>query len=317
MLALLMVMPSALSSMSEGLIHEFRRSLSDLPTTFSLSSLLMRGVAVLTPVAPGFLILAGTSVGVAVFSTVVQVGFVMSPEALTPNLAKLNPLSGVKRLLSIAGAFDVFKSTLKLCLFGYLVYLAIAGHWPEVARFSVLTPTASLSAMGNILRDVAMRVSLLWLALSGLDYFFQRKQTDKQLRMTKQEVRREMKDQESSPEMKAARMRRRRDLGKGSLREALKLADVIVTNPTHFAVAIQYDPQKHYAPMVVAKGQDLVAAKIREFAKETRVPVVPNPRLARALYKQCDVGDFVPRELFQAVAEVLAYVYKTIKRVKS
>ncbi len=317
MLALLMVMPAALSSTSSGLIHEFKRSLADLPMQITMASLTQRGMAVLSPVIPGFIMLAGTSVGVAVFSTVAQVGLVLSPEALSPSFSKLNPLAGFKRLLSASGAFEVFKSTLKMCVFGYMVYLAIAGHWPEVSRLTVLTPAASLSAIGNILKDVAMRVALLWLALSLLDYFFQRKQIDKQLRMTKEQVRREMKDQESSPEMKAARMRRRRQLGKGSLREALRLADVVVTNPTHFAVAIQYDPQKHHAPLVVAKGQDLVAANIRGFAKELQIPLVPNPRLARALYKQCEVGDYVPRDLFQAVAEVLAYVYKTLKRVRS
>jgi len=122
---------------------------------------------------------------------------------------------------------------------------------------------------------------------------------------------------ETSPELKMAQAMRRRRLAKNRLRQAVQDADVVVTNPTHYAVAIKYDQGKLHAPVVVAKGADFLAAKIREIALEGKVPIVPNPPLARALYQKCEIGDFVPRELFQAVAEVLAYVYRTIKKVRT
>jgi flagellar biosynthetic protein FlhB len=134
--------------------------------------------------------------------------------------------------------------------------------------------------------------------------------------MTKQEVKQEYKEMEQSAELKGAIAQRRRRLSKMRMAEAVRNADVIVTNPTHFSVALKYDTKKMHAPMVVAKGADVLAFRIREIAKENRVPIVPHPPLARQLYKKCEIGDYVPRELFQAVAEVLAYVYRTIKKIK-
>jgi flagellar biosynthetic protein FlhB len=161
------------------------------------------------------------------------------------------------------------------------------------------------------MKGIALRIAATWLVVAGIDYFFQRKQVDRQLRMSKEEVRQEMKDAETSPELKMAQARRRR-MNRGRMMEAVKTADAIITNPTHYSVAVKYKPGKDHAPMVVAKGLDLLALKIREIAKEHHIPIVPNPPLARALYKECELGDYVPRELFQGVAEVLAYVYKTI-----
>jgi flagellar biosynthesis protein FlhB len=172
------------------------------------------------------------------------------------------------------------------------------------------------AVIGGLAHTVLLRVGIVWLVIAAVDYFFQRKEVDKQLMMTKDELKREMKEQEGSPEVKAAQYRRRRQLAKGSLASKLKSADVVVTNPTHFAVAIAYERSKMHAPMVVAKGQDYLALRIREFAKDLEVPVVENPPLARQLYRTCEVGDPVPRDLFGPVAEVLAYVYQTLRRVK-
>jgi flagellar biosynthetic protein FlhB len=163
-----------------------------------------------------------------------------------------------------------------------------------------------------VIREIGLKVGFVWLGLAGLDYFLQRKQTDKQLRMTKEEVKQEMKEMEGSPELRAAIAQRRRKLSRRMM-QAVKTADAVITNPTHYAIAIKYETGKMHAPQVVAKGVDLIALRIREVAKESKVPIVPNPPLARQLYKKCELGDYVPRELFQAVAEVLAYVYKTLR----
>jgi flagellar biosynthesis protein FlhB len=201
-------------------------------------------------------------------------------------------------------------------LFMYVGWTAIQGSWPIIVNLSGTTAVQTLVAVGGIMKSIALRIAFLWLVLGALDYFFQRKQVDKQLRMSKEELKQEMKESETSPELRMAQMARRRRLSKGRMMDAVKTADVIVTNPTHFAVAIKYEPNKSHAPIVVAKGADFLAAKIREVAGDNRIPIVPNPPLARALYKQCEIGDYVPRELFQAVAEVLAFVYRTLKKVK-
>jgi flagellar biosynthetic protein FlhB len=136
------------------------------------------------------------------------------------------------------------------------------------------------------------------------------------LMMTKEEVKQEMRQQEQSPEIRGAMIRKRRQMARGRMMQNLLKADVVITNPTHFAVALQYDTKTQSAPIVVAKGVDILAAKIREVAAEHSIPIVPNPPLARAIYKQCELGDIIPRDLFQPVAEILAYVYKTIKNVR-
>ena len=188
--------------------------------------------------------------------------------------------------------------------------------WGAISNIWGLTPIGSLSVIGGIIRTILFRVAFLWLVLAVADFVFQKKQVNDQLKMTKQEVRQEMKDAEASPELKGARMRQARKFSRMRMAQAVKAADVIITNPTHFAVALSYNQGKSHAPVVVAKGVDHLALKIREIAKEAKVPIVENRPLARALHKQCEVGDFVPRELFQSVAEVLAYVYRMTKKVK-
>jgi flagellar biosynthesis protein FlhB len=271
----------------------------------------------LGPSLPGLAMIAVTALGVGLCLNFAQVGFVMSGEAMQPSLAKLNPFTGLKRLFSARAGFEGGKAVFKTLVFGLVAWTSIASSWPELVALGWTTPMGAISGAGSLIHSIVLKISGLWLALALGDYFFQRKQTDKQLRMTKDEVKREMKETETSPELKAAQAQRRRQLSRSRLSEAVRQADVIITNPTHFAVAIQYDPQKQHAPQVVAKGQDHLAAKIREIAGESKVPLVPNPPLARALYRQCEVGDFIPRDLFQPVAEVLAYVYKTIKKVRA
>jgi flagellar biosynthetic protein FlhB len=315
-IALLMTLPLALSKLASAMLGTMRFALANPTEDPSFSGLQHRFLTCLVPVLPGIAIIMAVAVGVALVSNFAQVGLVFSPEALAPNFAKMNPLEGFKRMLSSRGAFETGKAALKAILFGYLAYSAIMSRWSDVSHLGFLNTMGGLQAIGEIMRTMALRIAIVWAILAGADYYFQRKQTNKGLMMSKQEVKQEHKESEGSPEVKMARHRRRHKLRRQRMRQAVQAADVVVTNPTHFAVAIQYSPTKGHAPIVVAKGQDLVAARIREFAKEAKVPIVANPPLARALHKQCEVGDFVPRELFQAVAEVLAYVYKTLGRVR-
>lgn len=312
-IVLISALPGIMSTMGNGFLSAVRNNYATLPTDAAPGTLARSLTMALQPALPGIGLLLALTVTVSIFATFLQTNFNFSFKAITPSFQKIDPFQGAKRLFSPQQAMQGVKAFLKFLLFGMVAYRAILDNWQAFSNLSELPSGAALVMVGNTLRGVAMKIAGVWFVLAALDYIFQRKQMDKQLKMTKDEVKREMKDSDGSPEIKAARMQRRRKLMKQRVRDAVKSADVIVTNPTHYAVALKYDPEKSHAPIVVAKGVDHLAARIREFAKEDRVPVIPNPRLARALYKQCEVGDPIPRDLFAAVAELLAYVYQVLK----
>lgn len=316
LLALSLVLPMAMGRLATDSLQSMRTALVNVPTDPSGASMASFVMVFLRPGVILFLTVSAVALAVGLAANFAQVGFVMSAESMAPSLEKLNPIQGFKRLFSARAGVEGLKTIVKSLLFGYIAYNAIAGRWEEVVGLAWLTPAAASVHIGDILHTILLRVSLVWLGLALLDYLFQRKQIDKQLRMTKDELKREMKDQETSPELKATMAQRRRKLAKGRMMDRVKEADVVITNPQHFAVAIKYDRSSMHAPMVVAKGADYLALRIREMAQSSRVPIVPNPPLARALYKKCEIGDFVPRDLFQAVAEVLAYVYRTLSKVR-
>jgi flagellar biosynthetic protein FlhB len=316
MAILVALLPAIFANMGAAFLQGFRNGMAGMPTETSYGTMNRYIWSALTPPLIALIPLMGVAMIIGVAANFGQVGFVLSPEVLNPSLNKINPLSGFKRLLSRDSVFEALKATAKTALFGYIAWGVIDSNMSQIANLSWGTPMGALEKIGSLAHAVFMRVALVWLVMAAVDYFYQRKRVAKQLRMTKEEVKQEYKEMEQSPELKAAMAMRRRRLSRTRMAEAVRSADVIVTNPTHFSVALKYDREKMVAPQVVAKGQDLLALKMREVAKEHRVPIVPHPPLARQLYKKCEVGDSVPRELFQAVAEVLAYVYKTIKRVK-
>ncbi len=317
LIVLLMAMPVAIGLLGKGFAGGLTTGMRIMPRDASPASILRYCLSVLQPSLGGLAMIFAIALALGVTCNVAQVGLVLSGESLSPNFAKLNPLEGFNRLLSTNAVFDAGKALFKSLLFGFIAFSAVAGSWGALLGLGMVPAQAGLIATGDIARGMAFKVVGVWLALAGIDYFFQRKRVDKMLRMTKEEVKQEMRQQEQSPEIRGALQRKRRQMARGRMMQNLKKADVVVTNPTHYAVALMYDQQKQTAPVVVAKGADLLAAKIREVAKEHEIPIVPNPPLARALYRQCELGDVVPRELFQAVAEVLAYVYKTIGRVRT
>ena len=315
--ALLAILPAAGASMGQGAIAAFKGAIQTMPAAPApgdLGGLALRSTA---PMLGGLALVLAVAMLVGVLSNVGQVGFKLTPEALAPKFEKLNPLTGFQRMLSKQGAMETAKGVVKTLLFGYLAYGVLRSSWLDLMALGEVSPGVALGVVGGVLKAIGMRLIPTWLVLAAVDYGVQWKRVDDQLKMTKDEVKREAKEGQTSPEVLRERAKRARRMAQGGMMKAIKTADVVVTNPTHYAIAIKYDHGKHAAPVVVAKGVDFLAAKIREEAKANRVPLVPNPPLARALYKQCEVGDPVPHELFRAVAEILAHVYRTLRRVQA
>ena len=311
-----LMLPTVVSHLGAGIFTSLHGTIAEPPREISFASVMHVFAGMLYPAlaAVGPLILCLMVSGLA--ANFAQVGFVFSSESLKPSWEKVNPFSGFKRLFSIRTTFEGLKAVFKMLVFSWVAYAAIAANWSSLVWLVYLPASQSASVIGGVIHTILLRIAGVWLALALADYIFQRKQIDKQLRMTKDELKREMKEQEGSPEIKAAIFHKRRKLLRGGLAKRMMQADVVVTNPTHFAVALKYKRSEMHAPMVIAKGQDYLALKIREFAADLKVPVIEDAPLARALYKQCEVGDFVPRDLFAAVAEVLAYVYKSVKSAR-
>lgn len=313
---LLFVLPFVLGNLGRAFLASMSFGMRGLPREADFTSLGKYTLAVLWPCAAALVPLIAAAMCVGIAANLAQVGFTFSGEALNPKFEKLNPISGLKRLFSVAGTLEGGKAALKSFLFGWLAWTSVNAHWPDLVALGYQPPAATFAVVGSLLRSISLKVAIAWLALAVMDYLFQRRRVNKELMMTKEELKQEMRESETSPELKNAQSQRRRRLLKGRMADNVKKADVVITNPTHYAIAIQYEHGKMAAPVVVAKGMDYMAARIRELAAENHVPIVPDPPLARALYTKCDVGDTVPRELFQAVAEVLAFVYKTIKQVR-
>jgi flagellar biosynthesis protein FlhB len=244
-----------------------------------------------------------------VLANVLQVGFKPSPKALKADFKKLNPMSGLKQLFGPNTIVEAVKSVLKVGAVGTIVFLALYPKLDEMAALVGMPPQALLPALAELVLHIAQRAALAYLAIAAADFFYQRYRFDKQLRMDKEEVKQEHKQQELPNEVKGAQRRRAMELARARMMDAVPTADVVVTNPTHFSVALRYDSDKP-APVVVAKGTDHLALRIRREAADHGVMVVPDPPLARALYASVDIGHMIPEEMFAAVAQLLAYVYK-------
>ncbi|MCC6237085.1 MAG: flagellar biosynthesis protein FlhB [Dehalococcoidia bacterium] len=266
--------------------------------------LIWRGLAILLPL---FLGVAALSI----LGGVLQTGFVLSAEAIKPQFSRLNPLQGAKRVFASKRSYVlVVVSTIELVFVSFVAYLAIRAHLDDLLSLGVrrdLRPSLAIAV--TIAFDVTLKVCLALLAVAAADFVFQRMEWISQLRMTKQEVKDEHRQNEGDPQVKQRMARLRRSLMTRVL-ASVPQADVVLTNPTHYAVAIKYDPASDRAPRVLAKGQDYLAQRIREVAVEHRVPIMQNPPLTRAIFRAVPVNQEIPPDLYEAVAEVLAFVYR-------
>jgi flagellar biosynthesis protein FlhB len=252
---------------------------------------------------------------VATASTLAQGGLVLSSDALAPNFNRLNPVKNVQQLFSLAGFSRILRSLLPSAAIFYLAQRAILAAAPLIVHAARLSSRALLALIGGLCFSVAWQSSFVLLAWAGVDYILQRQTYEKSLRMTKQEVKLEAKDTDQNPATRSRFRQLRRELLRKSLQRDVKRATAVITNPTHYAVAIEYRPTTMAAPVVVAKGRNLIAQKIKELARWNEVPIVENPPLAQALYKAADVGQMIPPRLYAAVAEILAFLYRAQMRM--
>ncbi len=246
---------------------------------------------------------------VAFIVSLVQVGWTVSGKAMQPKLEKFNPINGFKRIFSKEAIFNLIKSILKVALIFYIAYASIRDQANNLFILYDISLNQAISLIGSIIIDTGLRISIVYLVLGVADYIYQRHKFNEDMKMTKQEVKDEYKDTEGDPQIKGQQRQRMREASQRRMMQDVPKADVVITNPTHLAVAIRYDAQQESAPVVLAKGEDYLALKIRETAKEHQVAIMENKPLARALYATVDVGQEIPPELYQAVAEILAVVY--------
>ena len=246
-------------------------------------------------------------------STLVQVGFMYNEEALEWKWERLDPVQGFRRMFSMRALIEGFKACLKLTVILGLSYWLLKDQIETLPRLMSFSISEIIGFLGSLTTRLLMGVGLFMLTLSGLDYMYQRWELEKEMRMTKQEVKEEVKSREGDPMIRARIKRVQREFAQKRMMEEIPKADVIVTNPTHIAVALKYDANM-VAPAVIAKGADLIAEKIRELAREHNIPIVENKPLARTMFKTLKIGQAIPKELYTAVAEVLSYVYRLKKK---
>jgi len=247
---------------------------------------------------------------ISILGTIVQTGFVWSTKNFELNLDRINPMNGVGRIFSLDGFVEMLKACVKFLIIGSVVFFFLKRRILEAGYlWDAEANQMSVYLSRNLLIGL-LSVAFSMLIIAGLDFAYQKFRYEQKIRMTKQEIKEERKQSEGNPQIKARIRALQRSIATNKMLEAVKGADVVVTNPTHIAVALKYDKDNMFAPRVVAKGADFMAEKIKKIARENGIPCVENVPLARAMYKALKLGQFISRDLFNAVAEVLAYVYR-------
>lgn len=252
---------------------------------------------------------------VTIVAIVFQVKWKVTAEPLKPKFDKFNPVTGMKRLFSKDKIMDLFKSIAKVVILAYVVYSYLKNQWPLIYKMYSYTLPQAIAVIGDTVINVGIRISALFAVIAMFDLFYQKWKYHQDMMMSKQEVKDEYKNSEGDPKVKSQQKQRMQQASQRRMMQDLPNADVVITNPTHLAVAIKYDKDTNEAPVVVAKGADYLAQKIKNRARENAIEIVENKPLARMLYHNVEIGAEIPPELYQMVAEVLAYVYSLTGRV--
>jgi flagellar biosynthetic protein FlhB len=276
-------------------------TLSNVSVIFA--QLIVQGIMFVAPILAVALILG-------VVGNYIQVGFLLTGEPLKMKLNKLNPIQGAKQIFSMRSLVNLIKSILKVIIIGVVVWINLWGAREKLLSLSLMPLEDVFRFAGKLTTKIGVQIGAVLVILAIIDYMYQRYEHNKQLRMSKQEIKDEHKRLEGDPLIKSRIREKQRRMAMMRMMQEVPKADVVITNPTHYAVALQYDATIMEEPRVIAKGVDYIALKIREIAKEHDIITMENRPLARALYERTEIGQSIPVDLFQAVAEVLAYVYK-------
>lgn len=283
----------------------FERALAFEPTL-----LLMKISGMISTLLITFMPFALILIAVAIASPILIGGWVFSNKAYLPQFSRLNPIQGISNLVSKNAAVELIKAMIKAILVATVGYLVISNDMEPILSLSLMPVESSISQVGHIMLMGFISIVSVLVVIAAIDVPYQLYQYANKLKMTKEEVKQESKESEGNPEIKARIRQQQREMAKRRMMSEIPKADVVITNPTHYAVAIQYQNEGMSAPIVIAKGADLVALKIREIAAENKIVTMEAPKLARALYAHTELGQEIPEALYSAVAEVLAYVFQ-------
>lgn len=272
-----------------------------------MTEVAIQGVVVLVCTAGPIL---AVTVLCAIAATFAQTRFLVSGESIKPKFNRISPLQGIKRLFSLRSVVEALKGLLKISILMVIIYLTIRDMFLEASRYLYTDVAVSSAHMAEVATNMVMRIILAFIALAGADFGYQWWDYERQLKMTKQEVKEEYKQTEGDPQVKGKIKQIQRQRAQQRMMQQVPGADVVVRNPTHFAVALRYKPDQDNAPIVLAKGQDSLAARIVQVAEQHSIPTIENVPLARALYAQAELNQEIPPDLYEAVAEVLVYIFK-------
>lgn len=286
-------------------LHSREITMSNIGTY--LASYGVRGALICLPLAIGL-----GAVGIA--SNVMQVGLKVTPKVLNPDLNRLNLVQGIARLFSWRCGVEIIKLVAKVGIVAWVVYASLKNQYFLLVNLAGMPLVSGFLLVGSLCWQLVLRAWIVMLAMAVFDFIYQRFQFEQSMKMTKQEVKDEYRRSEGDPYIKARIRQRQREIDRGRMFLDVARADVVITNPVHLAVALRYDSAEMAAPTVVAKGQRLIAEKIKAIAEAHCVPIIENPPVARLLYKTVEVGQQIPESLYQAVAEILAYVYRMSER---
>ena len=242
--------------------------------------------------------------------SVVQVGWKVTGKPLKPDLNKFNPINGFKRIISKDSLFELLKSIIKIAVIFWVAYSRVKNHKEELFILYEIPLNQAIALIGSVIIDTGLYISIVYLVIGFADFAYQKHKFNEDMKMTKQEVKDEFKNTEGDPQIKGRQRRKMQETSQRRMMHDVPKADVVITNPTHLAGAVKYDADVNAAPVVLAKGEEYVAQKIKEVARENNIEIVENKPLARMLYHNVDIGAEIPPELYQAVAEVLATIYK-------
>ncbi|WP_298837171.1 fused FliR family export protein/FlhB family type III secretion system protein [Clostridium sp.] len=274
--------------------------------TVLLVSLMKFGILILPIVVPIMIM--------GIVASLMQSGFIFTGEPLKPDLKKLNPISGFKKMFSMRSVVDLIKNLAIVTIISIIAYKFVKANYMDIMTYGSLKIEAVLAAFGSLVIDIFFKIALFMLIVSIIDFSYQKYKHNKELKMSMQEIKEEYKQQEGDPQIKSKIRQKQREMASGRMMQDVPDATVVITNPTHLAIAIKYEQGGDGAPIVVAMGADNVAVKIKEIASENDIPIIENKPLARLIYKELEIGSEIPADMYQAVAEILALVYKLKKK---